>query len=154
MKKEREIIAKNNIKKFFVFVLIVFLVSLPTSFKILKNPDFRWFGIFFISVIIFTVLFSLIMLIILPNYAIVKEGRNIIVWQGMFKTVVPIETISTVEIIPLQNGEVMSKHGNIAIKVKDLNEQEKTFTVNVKNKIEIVEKLKLLINQCVFCIKS
>ena len=147
MKKEREIIAKNNSKKFFVFVLVVFLVSLPISFNFLKNPDWRWFGIFFISVIIFTVLFSLIMLIILPNYAIVKEEENIIVWQGMFKTVVPIETISTVEIMPLQNGEVMSKHGNIAIKVKDLNEQEKTFRVNVKNKVEIVERLNLLINQ-------
>ena len=147
MKKEREIIAKNNSKKFFVFVLVVFLVSLPTSFNFLKNPDFRWVGIFFISVIIFTVLFSLIMLIILPNYAIVKEEENVIIWQGIFKTVVPIKTISIVEIIPLQNGEVMSKHGNIAIKVKNLNEPEKTYTVNVKNKIEIVERLNLLISQ-------
>lgn len=146
MKKEREIIAKNNHKKFFAFVLVGFLVSLPTSFNFLKNPDFRWFGIFFMSVIIFTVIFSLIMLIILPNYTILKEGKNLIVWQGMFRTVVSIKTISNVEIIPLQNGEVMSKHGNIAIKVKDLNEQEKTFKINVKNKIEIVERLNLIIN--------
>ena len=144
---KKEIIAKNNHKKFFVFVLFAFLVSLPISFNFLKIPDFRWVGIFFVSIIIFTVIFSLIMLIIFPNYSIVKEGKNIIVWQGIFRNVIPIENISNVEVLPLKNGEVMSKHGNIAIKVKDLDEQEKTFTVNVKNKIEIVERLNLLINQ-------
>ena len=147
MEKEREIIAKNNGKKFFVFVLVVFLISLPTSFTFLKNPDFRWVGIFFVSVIIFTIVFSLLMLIILPNYAIVKQGENLIVWQGMFKTVFPIETILKVEIVPLRNGEIVSKHGNIAIKVKDSNGQEKAFTLNVKNKIEIVEQLELLTTQ-------
>ena len=149
MKKEREIIAKNNSKKFFVFVLVVFLVSLPTSFNFLKNPDFRWVGIFFISVIIFTVLFSLIMLIILPNYAIVKEEENVIIWQGIFKTVLPIETILNVEIVPLQNGEIMSKNGNILIKVKNESNEGKVFTINVKNKEEVVERLNLLINQSV-----
>jgi hypothetical protein len=149
MKKEREIIAKNNIKKFFAFVLIAFLISLPTSFNFLKTPDFRWLGIFFMSVIIFTIIFSLIMLIALPNYAIVKERENLIIWQGIFKTVLPIETISGVEIVPLKNGGIMSKHGNIAIKARDLNKQEKTFTINVKNKIEVVEQLNLLITQSV-----
>ncbi len=149
MKKEKEVIAKNNDKKIFIFVLVAFIVSLPTSFNFLKNPDFRWLGIFFMSVIIFTLIFSLIMLIILPNYAIVKERENLIIWQGIFKTVLPIETISNVEIVSLQNGEIMSKHGNIAIKARDLNEQEKTFTINVKNKIEVVERLNLLINQSV-----
>ena len=74
MKKEREIIAKNNGKKFFIFVAVGVLISLPASFNILKDPNFRWFGIFFVSAIIFTVIFSLIALIILPNDAIVKEG--------------------------------------------------------------------------------
>lgn len=149
MKKEREIIAKNNMKKFFAFVLIAFLVSLPTSFNFLKTPNLRWVGIFFMSIIIFTVIFSLIMLIILPNYAIVKERENLIIWQGIFKTVLPIETISNVGIVPLKNVEIKSKHGDIAIKARDLNEQEKTFTINVKNKIEVVERLNLLINQSV-----
>lgn len=149
MKKEREVIAKNNHKKFIIFVLVAFLVSLPTSFNFLKNPDFRWLGIFFMSGIIFTIIFSLIMVIILPNYAIVKERENLIIWQGIFKTVLPIETILNVEIVPLQNGEIVSKHGNIAIKAKDLHTQEKTFTINVKNKIEVVEQLNLLINQSV-----
>ena len=149
MKKEREIIAKNNSKKFFVFVLVIFLVSLPTSFNFLKNPDFRWLGIFFISGIIFAIVFSLIMLIIFPNYAIVKERENLIIWQGIFKSVLPIETILNVEIVPLKNGEIVSKHGNIVIKAKDLHTQEKTFTINVKNKIEVVERLNLLINQSI-----
>ena len=149
MKKERENIAKNNSKKVFVFVLVGFLVSLPISFNFLRNPDFRWLGIFFISVIIFTIIFSLIMLIIFPNYAIVKERENLIIWQGIFKTILPIETILNVEIIPLQNGEIVSKHGNIIIKAKDSDEQEKIFTVNVKNKIEVVERLNLIINQSV-----
>ena len=149
MKREREIIAKNNSKKFCVFVLVVFLVSLPTSFNFLKNPDFRWLGIFFISGIIFTIVFSLIMLIIFPNYAIVKERENLIIWQGIFKSVLPIETILNVEIVPLKNGEIVSKHGNIIIKAKVSNEQEKMFMINVKNKIEIVERLNLLINQSI-----
>ena len=147
MKKEREIIAKNNGKKFFVFVSGGVLISLPASFNILKNPDYRWVGIFFVSVIIFTIIFSLIALIILPNYAIVKEGGNLILHQGLFKTVLPIETISSVEIAPLQNGEIMSTHGNIIIKAKGSNEQEETFIINVKNKIEVVERINLLINQ-------
>lgn len=149
MKKEREVIAKNNHKKFIIFVLVAFLVSLPTSFNFLKNPDFRWLGIFCMSVIIFTVIFSLIMVIILPNYAIVKERENLIIWQGIFKSVLPIETILNVEIVPLKNGEIVSKHGNIIIKAKVSNEQEKMFMINVKNKIEIVERLNLLINQSI-----
>lgn len=147
MKKEREIIAKNNYKKFFIFVLIAFLVSLPTSFNFLKNPDSRWLGIFFTSCIIFTIIFSLLMLIILPSNAIVKEGENIILSLGIFKEVVPIKRITSVEVLPLKNGEMMSKHGNIVIKAKDSNEQEKTFTVNVKEKAEVVERLNLLIKQ-------
>ncbi|MBR2341733.1 MAG: hypothetical protein IKA72_04930 [Clostridia bacterium] len=149
MKKEREVIAKNNHKKFIIFVLVAFLVSLPTSFNFLKNPDFRWLGIFFMSVIIFTVIFSLIMVIILPNYAIVKERENLIIWQGIFKTVLQIKTISNVEIVPLQNGEIMSKNGNILIKVKNESNEGKVFTINVKNKEEVVERLNLLINQSV-----
>ena len=149
MKKEREVIAKNNHKKFFIFVLVAFLVSLPTSFNFLKNPDFRWVGIFFMSGIIFIVIFSLIMLIILPNYAIVKEREKLIIWQGIFKTVLPIETILGVEIVPLQNGEIMSKNGNILIKVKNESNEGKVFTINVKNKEEVVERLNLLINQSV-----
>ena len=149
MKKEREVIAKNNHKKFIIFVLVAFLVSLPTSFNFLKNPDFRWVGIFFMSVIIFTVIFSLIMVIILPNYAIVKERENLIIWQGIFKTVLQIKTISNVEIIPLQNGEIMSKNGNILVKVKNESNEGKVFTINVKNKEEVVERLNLLINQSV-----
>ena len=149
MKKEREVIAKNNHKKFTIFVLVAFLVSLPTSFNFLKNPDFRWVGIFFMSVIIFTVIFSLIMVIILPNYAIVKERENLIIWQGIFKTVLQIKTISNVEIVPLQNGEIMSKNGNILIKVKNESNEGKVFTINVKNKEEVVERLNLLINQSV-----
>ncbi len=149
MKKEREVIAKNNHKKFIIFVLVAFLVSLPTSFNFLKNPDFRWVGIFFMSVIIFTVIFSLIMVIILPNYAIVKERENLIIWQGIFKTVLQIKTISNVEIVPLQNGEIMSKNGNILIKVKNESNEGKVFTINVKNKEEVVERLNLLINQSV-----
>ena len=149
MKKEREVIAKNNHKKFIIFVLVAFLVSLPTSFNFLKNPDFRWVGIFFMSGIIFTVIFSLIMVIILPNYAIVKERENLIIWQGIFKSVLPIKTILNVEIVPLKNGEIVSKHGNIIIKAKVSNEQEKMFMINVKNKIEIVERLNLLINQSI-----
>ena len=149
MKKEREVIAKNNHKKFFIFVLVAVLVSLPTSFNFLEDPDLRWVGIFFTSVIIFAVIFSLIMLIILPNYAIVKERENLIIWQGIFKTVLQIKTISNVEIFPLKNGEIVSKHGNIIIKAKVSNEQEKMFMINVKNKIEIVERLNLLINQSI-----
>ena len=149
MKKEREVIAKNNHKKFIIFVLVAFLVSLPTSFNFLKNPDFRWVGIFFMSVIIFTVIFSLIMVIILPNYAIVKERENLIIWQGIFKTVLQIKTISNVEIVPLQNGGIMSKNGNILIKVKNESNEGKVFTINVKNKEEVVERLNLLINQIV-----
>lgn len=149
MKKEREVIAKNNHKKFIIFVLVAFLVSLPTSFNFLKNPDFRWVGIFFMSVIIFTVIFSLIMVIILPNYAIVKERENLIIWQGIFKTVLQIKTISNVEIVPLQNGEIMSKNGNILIKVKNESNEGKVFTINLKNKEEVVERLNLLINQSV-----
>lgn len=149
MKKEREVIAKNNHKKFIIFVLVAFLVSLPTSFNFLKNPDFRWVGIFFMSVIIFTVIFSLIMVIILPNYAIVKERENLIIWQGIFKTVLQIKTISNVEIVPLQNGEIMSKNGNILIKVKNESNEGIVFTINVKNKEEVVERLNLLINQSV-----
>ena len=149
MKKEREVIAKNNHKKFFIFVLVAVLVSLPTSFNFLKDPDSRWVGIFSMSVIIFTVIFSLIMVIILPNYAIVKERENLIIWQGIFKTVLQIKTISNVEIVPLKNGEVVSKHGNIIIKAKVSNEQEKMFMINVKNKIKIVERLNLLINQSI-----
>lgn len=149
MKKEREVIAKNNHKKFIIFVLVAFLVSLPTSFNFLKNPDFRGVGIFFMSVIIFTVIFSLIMVIILPNYAIVKERENLIIWQGIFKTVLQIKTISNVEIVPLQNGEIMSKNGNILIKVKNESNEGKVFTINVKNKEEVVERLNLLINQSV-----
>ena len=149
MKKEREVIAKNNHKKFIIFVLVAFLVSLPTSFNFLKNPDFRWVGIFFMSVIIFTIIFSLIMVIILPNYAIVKERENLIIWQGIFKTVLQIKTISNVEIIPLQNGEIMSKNGNILVKVKNESNEGKVFTINVKNKEEVVERLNLLINQSV-----
>ena len=149
MKKEREIIAKNNSKKFCVFVLVIFLVSLPTSFNFLKNPDFRWLGIFFMSGFIFTIIFSLIMVIILPNYAIVKERENLIIWQGIFKTVLPIETILNVEIVPLQNGEIMSKNGNILIKVKNESNEGKVFTINVKNKEEVVKRLNLLINQSV-----
>ena len=149
MKKEREIIAKNNSKKFCVFVLVIFLVSLPTSFNFLKNPDFRWLGIFFMSGIIFTIIFSLIMLIIFPNYAIVKERENLIIWQGIFKTVLQIKTISNVEIVPLHNGEIMSKNGNILIKVKNESNEGKVFTINVKNKEEVVERLNLLINQSV-----
>ena len=149
MKKEREVIAKNNHKKFIIFVLVAFLVSLPTSFNFLKNPDFRWVGIFFMSVIIFTVIFSLIMVIILPNYAIVKERENLIIWQGIFKTVLQIKTISNVEIVPLQNGEMMSKNGNILIKVKNESDEGKVFTINVKNKEEVAERLNLLINQSV-----
>ena len=149
MKKEREVIAKNNHKKFIIFVLVAVLVSLPTSFNFLKNPDFRWVGIFFMSVIIFTVIFSLIMVIILPNYAIVKERENLIIWQGIFKTVLQIKTISNVEIVPLQNGEIMSKNGNILIKVKNESNEGKVFTINVKNKEEVVERLNLIINQSV-----
>ena len=149
MKKEREVIAKNNHKKFIIFALVAFLVSLPTSFNFLKNPDFRWVGIFFMSVIIFTVIFSLIMVIILPNYAIVKERENLIIWQGIFKTVLQIKTISNVEIVPLKNGEIMSKNGNILIKVKNESNEGKVFTINVKNKEEVVERLNLLINQSV-----
>ena len=149
MKKEREVIARNNHKKFIIFVLVAFLVSLPTSFNFLKNPDFRWVGIFLMSVIIFTVIFSLIMVIILPNYAIVKERENLIIWQGIFKTVLQIKTISNVEIVPLQNGEIMSKNGNILIKVKNESNEGKVFTINVKNKEEVVERLNLLINQSV-----
>lgn len=149
MKKEREVIAKNNHKKFIIFVLVAFLVSLPTSFNFLKNPDFRWVGIFFMSVIIFTVIFSLIMVIILPNYAIVKEREKLIIWQGIFKTVLQIKTISNVEIVPLKNGEIMSKNGNILIKVKNESNEGKVFTINVKNKEEVVERLNLLINQSV-----
>ena len=149
MKKEREIIAKNNGKKFFIFVAVGVLISLPASFNILKDPNFRWFGIFFVSAIIFTVIFSLIALIILPNDAIVKEGGNLILHQGIFKTVLPIETISSVEIVPLQNGEIMSKHGGIVIKAKGVNEQEQTFIIDVKNKMEVVERLNLLINESV-----
>ena len=85
MKKEREIIAKNNNKKFFVFVLIGFLVSFPIGFNFLDNADWRWFGIFFMSVIIFTIIFSLLMLIILPNYTIVKESDKFIISFGIFK---------------------------------------------------------------------
>ena len=149
MKKEREVIAKNNHKKLIIFVLVTFLVSLPTSFNFLVEPDFRWVGIFFMSVIIFTVIFSLIMVIILPNYAIVKERENLIIWQGIFKTVLQIKTISNVEIAPLQNGEIMSKNGNILIKVKNESNEGKVFTINVKNKEEVVERLNLLINQSV-----
>lgn len=147
MKKETEIIAKNNYKKFFIFVLIAVLVSLPTSFYFLKSPDFRWLGIFFTSCIIFTIILSLLMLIILPSNAIVKEGENIILSLGVFKEVVPIKRITSVEVLPLKNLEIMSKHGNIIIKAKDLNEQGKTFTVNVKDKAEVVERVNALINQ-------
>ena len=110
-------------------LLVAVLVSLPASFNFLKDPDFRWVGIFSMSVIIFTVIFSLIMVIILPNYAIVKERENLIIWQGIFKTVLQIKTISNVEIVPLKNGEIVSKHGNIIIKAKVSNEKEKIINI-------------------------
>lgn len=147
MKKEREIIAKNNNKKFFVFVLIGFLVSFPIGFNFLDNADWRWFGIFFMSVIIFTIIFSLLMLIILPNYTIVKESDKFIISFGIFKETILMQTIIGVEIAPLKNGEIVSKNGNILIKVKNENNEEKVFTINVTNKEEVVERMNALINQ-------
>lgn len=147
MKKEREMIAKSNGKKFFVFILLAVLVSLPTWFTLLKKPELRWVGIFFISVIIFVSLFCLIMLIMIPKYAIVKEDDKIIIRLGVFKEIILIQTIIGAEIAPLKNGEIVSKNGNILIKVKNESNEEKVFTINVKNKEEVVERLNLLINQ-------
>ena len=80
---------------------------------------------------------------------LLRRGGDLILHQGIFKTVLPIETISSVEIVPLQNGEIMSKHGGIVIKAKGVNEQEQTFIIDVKNKMEVVERLNLLINESV-----
>ena len=146
MKKEREMIAKNNGKKFFVFILLAVLVGLPTWFTFLRNPELRWVGIWFVSVVIFTSLFCLLILIILPKYAIVKQDDKIIISVGILKETILISTVISVEVAPLKEGSVVSKNGNILIKIKNENEEEKVFTVNVKNKEEVVERLNLLIN--------
>ena len=144
---EKEIIAKSNYRSLLIFAAVACLVSIPSSFTFLEDPDFRWLGIFFMSGMIFVIVWSLISMFIFPKSSIVKEGGNLIVYPGIFPSTLPIDSISSVRILPFWKGENVFKHGFIEIKAKAANGKEKTFSIDVKNRAEIVERLNVLINQ-------
>ena len=146
MKREREIIAKSNLKSFFLLIFGLSIIGLPIWSRFLEKADTRWLGIFFVSSIIFMALLSLSSFIIFPNEVIWKEDEEITVRLGVFfKEKLAVTSITGAEVVPHKNGDRVSNHGYIQIKTVNENGEERTINISVQNKVEVVEKITALI---------
>lgn len=142
--KDKNIIAKSD-KSFFLFISVISFASLFIHFNWLKIPSLRWVGIFFVSTVIFTFVLGVVMLIILPRNVILQEKENLIIYQGLFKEMIPLSDILKVEPAQLQHGEKIKKNGGIILTVKVKEGEETKFHLLVKDKEQVVQKISQII---------
>lgn len=142
--KDKNIIARSD-KSFFLFLSLINFAGLFIAFYFIKSPSLRWFGIFYISTLIFMLVLSVVMLIILPNNVILQEQENLVVYQGMFKEKIALTDLLQVEITQLQRGEKRKKNGGIILTAKTENGGEAKINVIVKDKEQVVKKISKII---------
>ncbi len=142
--KDKTPIAKSD-KSLYVFISLISFFSLFIALYWLKNPSIRWFGIFYVSTLIFMFLLGVVMLIIMPKNAILQEEENFIIYQGIFKEVVPLSDILKVETAQTLRGEKSKKNGAIVLTVKMENDDERKIQVLVKDKEGVLKRITELI---------
>ena len=142
--KDKTPIAKSD-KSLYVFISLISFFSLFIALYWLKNPSIRWFGIFYVSTLIFMFLLGVVMLIIMPKNAILQEEENFIIYQGIFKEVVPLSDILKVETAQTLRGEKSKKNGAIVLTVKMENDDERKIQVLVKDKEDVLKRITELI---------
>ena len=142
--KDKNIIAKSD-KSFFLFLSLINFASLFIAFYFIKSPSLRWFGIFYISTLIFMLVLSVVMLIILPNNVILQEQENLVVYQGMFKEKIALTDLLQVELAQLQSGKNRKKNGGIVLTIKIKEGEETKLHLLVKDKEQVVKKIKEII---------
>ena len=139
--KEKTPIAKSD-KSLYVFISLISFFSLFFALNFLKNPSIRWFGIFYLSTLIFIFLLGVVMLMIMPTNAILQEEEKFIIYQGIFKEVVPMSNILKAEPTQLPRGGKNKKNGTIVLTVKMENEDERKIQVLVKDKEDALKRIK------------
>ena len=144
--KEREVIAKSD-KSFCIFIIVMVLIGIPISLNYTSRYSLRWFGIFTLSCEIFVLLLTIIMLFLYQKDAILKEGDDLIIQQGVLKEVISIEKVIGAEIAWNKKGENKGKHGIVTVKFLAENGKEKSLSVFVKNKAEVVESITKMQNK-------
>ena len=142
--KDKNIIAKSD-KSFFLFISVISFASLFIHFNWLKIPSLRWVGIFFVSTLIFMFVLGIVMFVILPNNVILQEQENLVVYQGMFKEKISLTDLLQVELTRLQRGEKKKKNGGIILTAKTENGGETKINVMVKDKEQVVKKIREII---------
>ena len=144
--KDKKPIAEND-KSIFIFISVIGFFSLFVGVYWLKSLSLRWLGVFYISTLIFMIVLGVVMLIILPRNAIVQENENFIVYQGIFKEIIPLCNILKVELAQLQRGEKKKKNGGIILTVKPQEGEERKLHLLVKNKEQVVERIKEILER-------
>ena len=148
--KDKKIIAKSD-KSIFVFISVISFISLFVALNWLRNPSLRWIGIFFVSTLIFMFVLGVVMLIILPNNAIVQEEENFIIYQGIFKEIIPLSNILKAELAQLERGKKDKKNGGIVLTVKTKEGEERKLNLIVKDKGQVFERIKEILESVSIC---
>ena len=143
--KDKNTIAKSD-KSFFLFITVISFASLFIHFNWLKIPSLRWVGIFFVSTLIFIFVLGVVMLIILPNNVILQDQENLVVYQGMFKEKIALTDLLQVELAQVWRGEKRKKNGGIMLTAKTENGGETKINVMVKDKEQVVKKIREIID--------
>ena len=144
----KEIIAKRN-KSVFVFFIAIALFSLVLNgwnMQKFLNTEHRWFAIFFLCTIGFIFFVGVTCLVLLPNAAIIKDGENLIVYRGVFKSIIKISDLIDVEegvrLSPKGKDAKVAKITEIKLTVKSGDEEKIVWVGDIKNKADVVKRLK------------
>ena len=143
----KTVIAKRDKSVFWFFLGLVLISCAINGNNIiaLLYSDFRWLGIFFIVGLSIITLISVLCLVLLPNAVIIKEDERLIVYRGVFKRSVMLSEIIQAELAPLASNQKDRKSGDIILRIKTENGEEKFLVPQIKDKKNAVEQVNNLL---------
>ena len=143
----REIIGQRD-KRFVLIVMVVSIVSMFGSLNFLRLPSLYVVGFIFLGVLGFMSLVSIVSYCVLTKNVVIKEGRTLIIQNGVrwsVKQVINIEDIESVKAQEVTNVAKETSSGNVILTVKSAQGNKDVVVKNVLKHNEVVEILASII---------
>ena len=143
----REIIGQRD-KRFVLIVMVVSIVSMFGSLNFLRLPSLYVVGFIFLGVLGFMSLVSIVSYCVLTKNVVIKEGRTLIIQNGVrwsVKQVINIEDIESVKAQEVTKVAKETSSGNVILTVKSAQGNKDVVVKNVLKHNEVVEILASII---------
>ena len=150
MRSMKEILAKRD-RKIWIYALILILLvalSMGNFIKTFINTDMRWLVIVMVILVSASFLSALWGLIGLPDYVIVKEDGNLIIYNGIIKQTLPIKDILSAE-LPKNNTPLYQGLDRIVLRVNTEKGEKNIHVCYIKNPQSVVDTINQLLHTSV-----